>query len=739
LKKTGWIAALLLCLACFFGACAEPLSFALPAGNASLEICTAEIEAEEETTQWLFLPAFADPDALGLEWLEEEADEEGVRRADMNGETLHVMQSENLRALFLFSDDPVNQGREYIENSEKRSKTQTTGSIAVITPDGTVDYAGELRQLRGRGNFTWTQRKRPYQFKLEERADLLKTGDPSESARTWVLLAEYLDASMLHNRITLDLALELGMEETSRSEFVDLYYDGEYRGMYLLAEKVEIDPARIDERDYDKLIETWNRQAGIHDLEALGVFEGENRFGSRFTSIENLQDSGMVNAGAYLLEMEDEVGTLSDRCWFRMSDGSLIALKSPENASEPMVRYISEKLESARSILQSGGEGIEEAFDVDAFALTALLCELGYSRDSFRYSSTFFVLPAGADRFEPGPVWDFDLGWRYYRTGINDDGVGTITQEGWLPEFYSVPLFVERMREIYLSRVYPLVQDILLGETQRRYLQPLDSYAAHIAQARRMNDRLWEPEHYAHLNYALHADGETELLRAFIAERSEWLRQAMSHAHPDAITLWGYASYTYVPDRLFIQTCPWDKARVRSFEAEQLTEATEDSYARWQLDIVLEPKEGTVWDEPSVFFNATPLRCEKQADGSLLVRVVFEDLSYRPVDYYGEDIGLVYNPDVYAANYPEIAAEYEDDPEGLMDYFCDEGMYEGQMGNAFFDPEEVEFYHYELSSTLGEDWQMYYWDYIAYGHEYGWLLNTLGEGRGFALQVSDAL
>ena len=135
---------------------------ALPADDGYAEVYGLSVDGEMR----LFLPAFADPatmtltcngEAVTLEDAVE--DEDGwigeIRNAQ--GETLFeikIMQSQNLRALFLFSDDPVNQGRAYIDGGERHS-TETTGSMAIVSADGRVDHAGRLRQLRGRGNYTW--------------------------------------------------------------------------------------------------------------------------------------------------------------------------------------------------------------------------------------------------------------------------------------------------------------------------------------------------------------------------------------------------------------------------------------------------------------------------------------------------------------------------------------------------------------------------------------------------------
>ena len=727
MKRMAFVCAALMVLACI--SCAAAASFVLPVRGASVEVLPSEMDGES----WLFLPSFADPDSLGLSWTGDE--EDGVRTAEKDGESWNVMRSAHVRTLFLFSDDPENEGREYIDNCKKHAN-RTTGSMALVSADGTVDYAGRLRQLRGRGNGSWENEKKPYQIKLEERADLLNTG---EAARTWVLLAEYTDATMLRNRIALDLALEMGLEETSHSEYVDLYYDGEYRGLYLLCEKVEIDEARVDEMDYDDLIETWNKNAGVNDLEKLAAAQGENALGNEIHFIEGLYDNGVTDAGAYLLEMEDEAATLSDRCWFRMDDESVIALKNPENASEPMVRFISEKLTEARRALADGtDEEIEALFDVDAFARTALLYELSYSDSGFHYSSTYFVLPAGEERFRPGPVWDFDLTWGYYRKGVNAGGAGVKDAEGWLTEFYEAPVFARSLRKNYLEQMYPLVQNILLGESEGRWLKPLSKYDDMIAQARRMNSRLWP--HVPFWRFEPDADCESavEQLRSFIQERSAWLHRAFSNAGDtaDGMTLWAWSPYTYVEDDLQLYICPWDHARIRSYELEQLSEATEEDYALWRLEAVLEPEEGYAFENPRILLCGTEMTCEWLEDGAVRIAAEFEDPSYRPVDYYGEDIGLVYNPDVYAANYPEIAAEYEDDPEGLMDYFCDDGMYEDHMGNAFFRPSELLEFRPDMMDLFGEDWQLYYWDFLYYGYEDGWLSKP---GRGFIPEMKDAL
>lgn len=727
----------------------SPLVASVPAGRASVEVRATRINGET----WLFLPAFADVERITLQmdgealaWSALEASD-GIWQGEAAGENasvaVSIMRSENLRALFLFSDDPVNQGREYLDSAADH-ETYTSASMALVDTQGHVDHAGAIRKIRGRGNFTWFLDKKAYQFRLEDRADLLDTGDRAEMEHTWILLADGFDGTMLHNRITMDLARELGMTSTGGCEHVDLYYDGEYRGLYLLTEKVEAGEGRLEVDEYDTLIEKWNRTVGQYDLEALPVAMGENRYGNEFAYIDGVVEAGSPDVGTFVLEMENETNTLSDRCWLRLSDGSVLACESPENATESMMRYISERIDEARNTLKGGGinpdtgRTLEDDFNVEAFARQILITELSYNADTYRYSSTWFILPAGETRFEPGPIWDFDIAYRTFRTASNGNGLGVKDETGWLPEFYSIPAFMHAVQKVYQEELSPALHNILLGDQYGRYLKPLDAYVEEIAASRRMNDMLWDWVEYDLYLYADTVEGEYEMLRQFLTQRDAWLYDAVMNARDDAdrIDLWGYADYLRVEADLMVKACPWNHVAIQDCHWERIAEATESEYAVWQLEVVIAPQEGYAFHEPEVKFNGKPISCEKQEDGCIRIRVAFEDPSYRPVDYWGDDIGMIYNPEVYAQNYPEIAAEYEGDPEGLMDYFCDEGMMEDQMGNAFFKPSEILYYNAELMGVLGTDWMLYYWDFIDFGYEEGWLIKG---GRGFVLDVIDAL
>lgn len=726
------IASLIFLTILFWSCCAyaeEKMTALVPTGRQTAEITGTIIDGEN----WFFLPSHARLETIsfrnadGQEEYPAMISEDGHVHVQSGENTVHVMKSENIRSLFLYSDDPIHQGRTYIDGGENHS-TYTSASMALVGADGRVDHSGRIRTLRGRGNGTWRgEEKKAYQFKLEEKTDLLDTGKYEEQNRTWILLALAMDSTYLHDRIAFDLARELGDETASASEHVNLYYDGEYRGLYLLCEKTEINSGRINELDYQKLIEEWGERNGLNDLEQLPQARALNRFGNEFSYMDHVPETTHPNEGAFLLEMENEWLTLSDPCWFRLSDGSMIACKNPETASLSMMTYISERLEEARqTLLHRGvnpetGRTIEEYFDVSAFARSILISELSGNIDSYKLSSTYFVLPGGQTRFEPGPPWDFDCAWGSYRGHLMEPK-GFRHVEGWIPAFLSCSSFCKEVKLLCEGVLKTCVGDILLGKKEGTYLKPIDSYVAEIDAAGRMNEKIW-PAESSFVGCSNAGDGfakEIELMKRYIKKRSDWLFETVAAwdlSSPDQVELWADCTYLRIDGNVRVSAYPWVNAEVAACSYEQITEATEDTYALWKAEVQIAPLEGYSFQKPSVTMNGERLDAQLDKDGTLRIQFVFEDPSYRPVDAYGEDIGLVYNYDAYISKYPEVAEMCEYDPEAVMDYFLDEGMYEGHEANGFFEPRRILLVNPELETFLGEDWWLYYQEFIAYGWE----------------------
>lgn len=418
--------------------------------------------------------------------------------------TVRLMQSENIPALFLTSADP-SEDRAWVDES-KNNKAK--GSAVMLDADGAVLYDGDLKQIKGRGNSTWGYEKKPYQLKLDQSADLTGCGEPS---KTWVLLANYIAPSLLRNRITFDLAAELGLKFSPHSRPVDLYYDGEYRGSYLLSEKTEVGKNRVEIRDLDAAYEEANPE--LEDFDGLTLTESVSEAGYPFRYAAGLTDPEDLSGG-YLLEVDYEDRAREEASWFSTPLGLFLTVKSPEYASEAAVNYISALWQRFEASVLAGGEDCGSFMDLTSLARCYLILELSQDNDAY-LSSTYFYKPEGDSTLYAGPVWDFDSGY-----GLSDRNpsptrlTAATTVLGW--RLMKVPAIRQAVKAEAVT-LHRLVTEILLSSDPNALgdsgLRSLVSYDREIAASRRMDRVLW-PEQ---------TEGPRQELAEFIALREPWL------------------------------------------------------------------------------------------------------------------------------------------------------------------------------------------------------------------------
>lgn len=327
--------------------------------------------------------------------------------------TVRVMQGTGIPTLYLTSDDE-NQARVWVDAAKTN---KATGTALMTSATGTTLYNGALKQIKARGNSTFLHtEKKSYQIKLSSGADLLGTG---EQVKTWVLLAGYFDATQMHDKLVKDLAAQLGMSYTASCGWVNLYYDGEYRGVYLLSEKNDISKTSVNINDLEKQYELLNKDYGTGMVTA----EGKNSFGNTVRYTTNVQDpwAAKDSTGGYLLEMNYH--TMEEASCFMTSQGYAINVKSPEWCGKGAMDYISEFYQgfedavyaSDASGRNSEGKYYYDYVDLDSLVRTFVLQELAKNCDGFRYSQ-FFYFTNG--KLYAGPVWDqemtFGSGWSGY-------------------------------------------------------------------------------------------------------------------------------------------------------------------------------------------------------------------------------------------------------------------------------------------------------------------------------------
>ena len=396
--------------------------------------------------------------------------------------TFRVMQASPISTVYLTSSNSA-QGRDWVDRDKKNI---ATGSMSMVSADGGSIYSGELKQIKARGNSTFTYAdKKSYQIKLNTASDLLGN---QEQVKTWVLLASYFDATQMHDKLMKDLATKLGLAYTASCNWVNLYYDGEYRGVYLLSEKNSVGAASVAITDMEEAYKAQNPSYG--DNMSTGL--SQNAYGQQFQYTKGLQEPANITGG-YLIELNHN--RWDEASGFKTRQGVAFNVKSPEWCGEEAMRYISEYYQDFEDAVYatndagaytgynaSTGKYFYDYVDMDSLVKVFLLQELSLNCDGF-ISSVYFYKDADGKMFA-GPIWDQDM---TFGIGWTKTNAADIEDYHYLAKaLIQIPAFKTAVVKYYSSTFAPAVREWLgnNGTIAHQYNLLKDSAA--------MNYKLWD-------------------------------------------------------------------------------------------------------------------------------------------------------------------------------------------------------------------------------------------------------
>ena len=408
---------------------------------------------------------------------------------------LQVMQGTGIPSVFIQTESGTMRGLD-------RSKANIeTGDLLVYGADGSLENDVMISEIRGRGNSTYNVGfpKRGYQFRLESSDDLCGMG----RAKAYNLMADHIDISLLRNRISMDLAKQVGIPYAMDSQSVNVYFNNCYNGVYLLTEKPGVNENRLDIYDLEKA--TLRANGGDLGDITHSLTYGDNR---EWYASYNIEANPPNITGGYILELEAPIRFTKPENGFRTSNGACFVIKEPTQASLEQVQFICSILERYhRAILSStgidpkSGMHFSELVDTDSMALVLILQDFCKNYDHEQCSLFFFK---DVDEVSPkvfaGPVWDFDRAYGSVQTGRWLNSPNNMLYQGNKLQHYiygnaynKQPVFRARVEELYAERYLPALA-LLLDEREREpgdALRSLAAYRAEIEPSARMNFTFW--------------------------------------------------------------------------------------------------------------------------------------------------------------------------------------------------------------------------------------------------------
>ncbi len=224
--------------------------------------------------------------------------------------------------------------------------------------------------VRGRGNTTWKHYpKKPYRIKFEEKTSLFG----EKKNKSWVLLALYNDFSALKDKLAFSMADAMGTDVFVPSyNYVELYLNGKYNGLYLVTDQVDENSGRCDVKEDFTVLDT--EVTFLVELDAYAPEEG----------VEGVD-------------------------WFRVG-GKPYAIKYPEvdeRYTEAQFDYIKEYIEKVEAACREGSyEKLSELVDMDSFIDYYIVQEV-MGQPEINWKSVY-MHKSKDGKMKMGPVWDFD-------------------------------------------------------------------------------------------------------------------------------------------------------------------------------------------------------------------------------------------------------------------------------------------------------------------------------------------
>lgn len=273
--------------------------------------------------------------------------------------------------------------------------------------------------IRGRGNSTCGLPKKPYRIKFDEKVSLFG----EEKNKSWVLLALYGDYSAVKDKLAFTMADAIETNAFVPSyNYVELYLNGKYQGLYLLTDQVD---------------ENFGR---------TGVKE-------KFTA-EDVEVPFLVELDAYAPE-EGIEGVH----WFKIG-GNYFAIKYPEvdeRYTEEQFEYIKQYIIDVDNACTEGSlEKLSALVDIDSFIDYYIVQEaMGQAEINWK---SVYISKTKDGLMKMGPIWDFDWSAMGSSIGkhrdINKDRLeGLYSDNNWFdrilknsPEFKA--LTSERFEEV---------------------------------------------------------------------------------------------------------------------------------------------------------------------------------------------------------------------------------------------------------------------------------------------------
>jgi spore coat protein CotH len=319
-----------------------------------------------------------------------------------------------------------------------------SADIEIIDPNNSRNNLKSTVEIRGRGNSTWKPpNKKPYRLKFPKKTSLFGY----EAAKSWVLLANYQDTTLILNTTAFELGKRFGLPFTPHYTHAELIFNGEYEGSYVLTEQIQAGRGRVE------------------------IDENEG----------------------FLVELDDKY---DEDPKFRTAILELpVMIKHPEDLEESsgydFVKKALNKLEAALFADSFPNTAYRDLIDISTFVDFIMIHEITRNTEIQHPASIFMYRSGGEDTgIKMGPLWDFDYGFNYDEGTYFKDATGMLPYSAAFRElsgykffgrFFEDPYFRSKYKERWNEKYSDIVDMEVF----------IEQMAARLDKSQEINFRVW--------------------------------------------------------------------------------------------------------------------------------------------------------------------------------------------------------------------------------------------------------
>ncbi|MEM9545175.1 MAG: CotH kinase family protein [Bacteroidota bacterium] len=279
--------------------------------------------------------------------------------------------------------------------------------------DPATGYDGSISiEIRGASSQFFDKKNYGFETQDEngENNNVSLLGIPEEN--DWILHGPYSDKSLIRNVLTFEIGREM-MDYASRTRFCELIINEDYRGIYVLMEKIKRDANRVD----------------------ISALRPEDIEGDELT-------------GGYIIQIDRDNEEIAADGWYSPYGGNpFYRFHHPDHdqLAPEQKEYIEAWITDFERAMQQPffASIYDEYIDTKSFIDYFLINELAKHIDAFKLSFYMYKRKdSNGGKLHLGPIWDFNLGYGNFDFGCLPN------PEGWIYPCISRAFWLEKIVDI---------------------------------------------------------------------------------------------------------------------------------------------------------------------------------------------------------------------------------------------------------------------------------------------------